>query len=128
LIIDDGPYSYRAEAGSQLAAFKVELVNNFWKEAPDIIMQLSDDDHIRINRALGKTVDNMVEILQGRISHDRSLVRHTAPEDMDGQSLSTLSRMMADEILKSSDIAVRKMGDLEGNIHYEVSVPFIKQQ
>lgn len=119
-------YDYRGRADDSIAGFAVEFYKRFWDSLPMYIKLKLMDSYHEINRALGDTIRNRVQILGCRYDVSNELIKQFGEAKADEQAEYNLARKIADELMKTEAISLQKGKHWRLPItEYEVSIPFI---
>lgn len=119
-------YDYKGRAEDSIAGFAVEFYKIFWDSLPiEARLKLQNSYH-EVNRALGETIKKRVQILGAKYQVSLEMTKQFGEEKADQEALYKLGKILADELLKSEQIAVSKGKDWRLPVtEYEVSIPFI---
>lgn len=115
------PYS----ASAIVAGFDVRLVDNFWKKLSLRQAEVIKPMYYEVNRSLGDTIKDLTKVFACSYKISRELYR-AHEENSKNMAIERLSRMLADELIKSDRIVVRKTIDpFSGDHEFSVELPII---
>lgn len=124
MIIDESIDNYRALANNQIAVFKVDFIQSFWKKMPDL--NIEDDNYFKINQALGDSVEKLIEHFYVVSAYDYKTLKSMPEKNIDINVINDTAKAIADNLIKNDKIKIRKTKTLMGGLDYHCSIAFIK--
>ncbi len=120
--------NYKGHADNQIAAFKNEFIQAFWKSpsmatiAPKLV---ETEGYFTLNRAMSDAIDKMVYIVQASYTmpRDAHIRLNDHAQDI---VFSQLTRLVADQILQADKIPVELYTSTNyGDKTYRLTLPVI---